>query len=280
MIRTENDYGFPFYWADQMSLLFGRGGVTRPTARLLGMYAPRILHNHPFSLSDTTVRILDHAWSADAEYERMAETAWQVKLREAERDAQTLWDGTYYRVSNTSDIAGPMGVRQLELGTIQYRYIATFRRLHEEHERRKLAPLHHLSTAALIRTNDAHYVFGRRSRGGAIDLIGGGVQRDEMEISCGADIGQNVYKEIREEIGIQYTDSLRMNGMGVLMSSTSNILVIAHIDLRLSRVEVADRFANREEDEMVEPVIVPESDLRSFLYRLTDYRMLIPDLLR
>jgi len=244
------------------------------------MYTPRILLNHQFSLSDTTVRILDHVWSADAEYERMAETAWRVKLQNAEQDAQPLWDGTYYRVSNTSDIIGPMGVPKLELGTIQYRYISTFRRLHEEHERRRLEPLHHLSTAALIRTNDSHYVFGRRTRGGAIDLIGGGVQRDEMEISCGADIGQNLYKEIREEVGIQYTDTLRMNGMGVLMSSTSNILVIAHIDLRLSRVEVADRFANREEHEMAEPVIVPESNLRGFLHRLTDYRMLIPDLLR
>lgn len=244
------------------------------------MYTPRILHNHPFDLSDTTVRILDHAWSADAEYERMAETAWQVKLREAEQDAHPLWDGTYYRVSNTSDIAGPLGVRKLELGTIQYRYISTFRPLHEEHARRKLEPLHHLSTAALIRTNDAYYVFGRRTRGGAIDLIGGGVQRDEMEISSGADIGQNFYKEMREEIGIPYGDSLRMNGMGILMSSTSNILVIAHIDLRLSRDEVADRFGHREEDEMAEPVFVPQSDLRDFLGRLTDYRMLIPDLLR
>lgn len=244
------------------------------------MYTPRILHNHQFSLSDTTVRILDHVWRADAEYERMAETAWQVKLRKAEQDAQPLWDGTYYRVSNTSDITGPMGVRKLELGTIQYRYISTFGRLHEEHKRRKLAPLYHLSTAALIRTNDAHYVFGRRTRGGAIDLIGGGVQRDEMEIACATDIGQNLYKEIREEVGIQYTDSLRMNGVGVLMSSTSNVLIIAHIDLRLTRDEVTDRFADREEDEMAEPVIVPESDLRSFLHHLTDYRMLIPDLLR
>lgn len=109
---------------------------------------------------------------------------------------------------------------------------------------------------------------------------GGGVQRDEMEISCGADLGQNLYKELREEVGIQYTDCLRMNGVGVLISSTSNILLVAHIDLRLSRFEVADRFANREDGEMAEPVIVPESDLRSFLHSLPDYRMLIPDLLR
>ncbi len=244
------------------------------------MYTPRILHDRPFDLSDTTVRILDHAWSADAEYERMAETAWQAKLREAGQEAHAIWDGTYYRVTNSADITGPMGVRALELGTIQYRYIATFWRLHEEHARRELEPLYHLATAALIRTRDAHYIFGRRTRGGAIDLIGGGVQRDEMEVSCGADLGRNLYKEIREETGIQENDSVGMNGMGILMSSTSNILVIARVDLSLSRDEVAERFAKREEDEMAEAVIVAESELRGFLGGLNDYRTLIPELLR
>jgi len=168
---------------------------------------------------------------------------------------------------------------RLCLGMISYRYIATIRALYDHHAKEGLEPLNHLSTAGIIRTRDGQFLFGRRSRGGTIDLIGGGVQSDELAVNHGSDIEANLRKEIFEELGVPSAQIEGVKGIGVLHSSTSNVLVIAEVDLALSTKEVVEQFAGRSDDEMSELVAVSQDDLSAFLVNMRDYRALIPELM-
>jgi 8-oxo-dGTP pyrophosphatase MutT (NUDIX family) len=227
-----------------------------------------------------SVRVLEDEWTPCAAYEVLVRDAWQERVREAVSRAQRIWDGRYYRVINASDMKGDATPLRLCLGTIRYRYIATFRVLHECHAREGIDPLNHLSTAGLIRTRDGKFLFGRRSQNGAIDLIGGGVQSDELEVESGSDIEASLRKEIFEELGVRSTQIETVRGAGVLLSSTSNVLVVAAVDLTLSMDEVAAQFADRSDDEMSELVAINEDDLSTFLGSMSDCRTLIPTLVQ
>jgi 8-oxo-dGTP pyrophosphatase MutT (NUDIX family) len=243
------------------------------------MFTPAILHKGQFELSDVAVSVSEDAWTPSASYDALVQDAWHERVREAASEAHPVWDGQFYRVTNIGDMSSGSTSPRLCLGSIFYRYIATYRALHKHHAREELEPLHHLTTAGLIRTRDGQFVFGRRSRNGAIDLIGGGVQSDELAITCGADIEANLRKEILEELGVRSEQIRNVQGKGIVLSTTSNVLVIAAVDLALSMHEVAAQFAHRSDDEMSDLVFVGEDDLCAFLADMTDYRGLLPALM-
>jgi len=241
------------------------------------MYEPRVLKKGPFRIGDIAVELCGEPWRANAQYDALVEPAWRARIAEVAAYGRHMWDGVFYRLTDLSPFENG-GNGAYRLGTVAYRYVATFRALHAEHAALGLEPFNHLTTAALIRTCDGHYLFGRRGNG-AIDLIGGGVQPEELAVSSGADLERNLRKEILEEVGIP-TDALAgLEGLGVLMSGTSNILIIAEVATSLTRHAAEEAFARREEDEMAQPVFVPERELSAFLHGLTDYRRLIPQLL-
>jgi 8-oxo-dGTP pyrophosphatase MutT (NUDIX family) len=235
------------------------------------MFKPRIIFGPPLRFREIRIELSAHEWRASPEYDLLVNAAWQEM-----RSQHSLWDGVYYRLM---DPAEPWRDCPMRLGLIRYRYIATYRELQEQHARSGLDALHHLSTIALIRTSDGYYLFGRRARDRAIELIGGGVQQDELAVSTGADLERNLYKEIREETGIAPNHIEELSGRGALLSSTSNVLLLAHARLRIPKTEVQAIFDRRTDNEMAEHIFVAEEDLRSFLPALPDYRALIPSLL-
>ncbi len=241
------------------------------------MYVPRILRKGPFRLGAFVVEDGGESWRGDERYDALVGPAWQTRLGQAAAQGRPLWDGVFYRLADLSPLEGSAPVT-LRLGTVAYRYVATYRLLQAQHAAFGLEPFNHLTTAALIRTSDGHYLFGRRGSG-AIDLIGGGVQPEELAVSSGADLEQNLRKEIFEEVGIAPGELTGMDGLGVILSSNSNVLLIAATPTRLTKDEAEAAFAHREEDEMASPVFVPEKELPDFLLGLTDYRRLIPQLL-
>lgn len=220
------------------------------------MFTPHIIRKGETLWDDVAVTHMDGSWCADAAYDQRVSELWQQKIDNAASLSQTLWDGTYYRLANFAEWSGPAVAPVLQLGTVSYRYIATFHALHADHAAGGVEPLHHLATAGLIHTADGAVIFGRRARGGAIDLIGGGVQPDEPIVNGGADLRRNLLKELREEVGIAENDVEGIRGLGIMMSSTSNVLILSEIRTRLSRAEATSRFAARDEDEMAEPVFV------------------------
>lgn len=240
------------------------------------MHTPRILFKRPFSIADLRVEVTDGVWTAPAAYEDLVSTAWQEQLT---RGGRGLWDGSYYRVRDSAELDNLINARPVRLGTIPYRFIATYRTLQDHHAPHEIGSLYHLTTAALIRTCDGYYVFGRRARDGQVDFVGGGLQSDEVTVASGKDVERNLYKEMREEIGLDAEDVAALTGIGAVMSSTSNVLIFGHAETRLSKDEIDARFMLREDEEFVESVYAPVTELGSFLSSLTDYRVLIPQLL-
>lgn len=236
------------------------------------MYTPYILCQPPLPFRGIHIDACGDVWTASAEYDALVELVW-AKMRLE----QPLWDGNYYRVVDPTELSNGANVR---LGIIPYRYVATYRALHEQHVRHGLKALYHLSTAALIRTSDGFYVFGKRAQNGMADLLGGGVQPEELAITCGADFEENLYKEILEEAGICRCDVEELTGMGAVVSGTSNVILMALVHMKIGCGEMDARFSRRKDDEMAELVFVPEMDLQRYLDEMTDYRKLIPDLVR
>lgn len=241
------------------------------------MYIPYILCWPPFSLRDIRIETCDNLWTADAEYDGLVEAAWAKMRLEQMRLAQPLWDGSYYRIVDPTELSRGARVR---LGMIPYRYIATYPTLHERHMRRGLQALNHLSTVALVRTSDGFYVFGKRARNGKPGLFGGGVQPEELQVACGADLEENIYKELLEEAGLRRCDVKDLTGIGAVVSGTSNVILMALVHLRIKCSEVEAQFCSRTEDEMAELVFVPEMELKGYLNEMPDYRRLISKLLQ
>lgn len=235
------------------------------------MYAPYILRRPPLPFREIHIELCNDLWSTNAEYDELVQSVW-AKMRHE----RPLWDGKYYRVLDPTELSGGATVR---LGVIPYRYIATYPRLHEQHIQHALNALYHLSTGALIRTSDGFFVFGKRARNGIADILGGGVQPEELAVACGADLEENLYKEILEEAGLCRSDVAELSGLGAVVAATSNVILIALIYLRITSSEVETRFSGRTEDEMAELIFVPESELQGYLDGMTDYRKLISTLL-
>lgn len=239
------------------------------------MYTPQVLSKRPFTISKLWIEHDDSAWNTTVEFDELV----QLKWKEVLRDARTrVWDGTYYRVLNPHVFREEKQHMPILLGTIAYRYIATFPSLFQVHSRFALDPPNHLSTVALIRTTDNLNVFGVRNLNGVVDLVGGGAQRDEIEINCGADLEKNLYKEIFEEIGLNHEDIEYLAGIGTVASSTSNVLIVGHAQLKLNSAEVQRKFQQRTDDEMSGLVFVPDDRVREFLMQMRDYRSLLAQL--
>jgi len=236
------------------------------------MYAPSVVSSRSFALSSLKIVCAESQWSSSARYDELVRSEWEAIVRES---TAHIWDGRYYRVQNPDAFARDSALFPICLGTIAYRYIATFPRLFDEHAGLALEPLNHLSTIALIRTADNRYVFGVRNRTGLLELIGGGAQCDELEIHSGADLEKNLYKEAFEEAGLNEADFNDLAGAGVVTSSTSNILIVAHAKLNLDSDEVRRKFELRSEDEMNRLVFIPSENVRSLLKGMHDYRNLI-----
>lgn len=237
------------------------------------MFVPRILRRGPFRPGGFAFDLTGEAWRPAADYDALVAGAWAGRVEAAAARGHRLWDGTHYRFLDIAEAAEGMRIR---LGTVPFRYLATRRVLHSEPCARDLPPTHHISTAAMLRTADGHYVFGKRAINGAIDLIGGGLQPEEGVAPC---FEANLYKEIAEELGIGRGALGGAEGLGIVLSTTSNVLVIARIGTALPRAGVLEAFCAREDDEMAEPVFVAEAEVRDYLRGLTDYRVLVAELL-
>ncbi|HJW42806.1 MAG TPA: hypothetical protein VJ476_16450, partial [Rhizomicrobium sp.] len=222
------------------------------------LFVPHILFKGP--LPRFAMTVTGEAWRADPGYDEIVQALWDKRVEAAAARGHRLWDGTHYRLTHLEDIDGRGPLR---LGTIPFRYMATYRALHEQHGQRGLAPFHHLSTAALLRTADGHYVFGKRAVNGAIDFIGGGLQ---VEDGSAPDFEHNIRKEIGEETGIGRHSLGTIAGLGIVLSTTSNVIVVGLLGTDLSRDGVLEAFAGREDDEMAEPVFVPEARIDGYLH--------------
>ncbi|MBV9541966.1 MAG: hypothetical protein JO167_11940 [Alphaproteobacteria bacterium] len=227
----------------------------------------------PFDLEAFRLDIADdRPWRAHPDYDALVDRMWEKRVIDAKARDHHLWDGTHYRLLDPAELTGR---GPLHVGTVSFRYLATWQLLQAEHAAHKLDPFHHVSVASLLHTANDDYVFGKRALNGAIDLIGGGFQK-EGGVQTFAD---NFRKEIQEELGVTPDRLGPLTGLGIVRAANSNVLVIADVPARLTNDELLAAFERREDNEMAAPVFVPAAELTRFLLGLTSYRRLIPQLL-
>jgi predicted NUDIX family phosphoesterase len=112
----------------------------------------------------------------------------------------------------------------------------------------------------------------------AIDLIGGGLQPDELIVNECKDIFRNEVKEIKEEIGVKEENILKVYGLGILLSSKFNVIFIFLTKLNLTREEVLNTFQTNNDDEMSDLEFVPEHQISKYLENMSGYRPLVAEL--
>lgn len=201
------------------------------------------------------------------------DSTWKKFKNEAKSRGAHVWDGTYYRLENTENIKS-----NLEFSTINY---STIRGLTFNQDISQIpfeSRPNHISTASLIKTSDGLFVFGVRNSNSMssrkIDLIGGGLQPEELKVENCGDIFKNQVKEMSEEIGILPGHISSINGIGITLSSKYNVIFIFYTKLTISKNQLFEIFKYNTDDEMQNLKFVYKNDLEDYLSDKGSYRPL------
>jgi hypothetical protein len=216
----------------------------------------------------------------DPVLENKAKSQWEEIVKKSEQEGTKIWDGTYYRLDNVSEIKN--GSNEFKLSTIKYSLVKAYRGLSEENNLTEDQYTYHINTGGLIKTTDNFYIFGNKGsdfNNPIIDFIGGGLQEDELIVETGNDIERNVFKEIKEEVNLEIEEIKESEIIGILLAKSMAIIIIFEVDLKLTKEEVQIKFDERVEDEIKSLVFVPEKDIKDFFSKQSDYRALVGELL-
>ena len=112
----------------------------------------------------------------------------------------------------------------------------------------------------------------------SIDFIGGGLQPDELEVNSCTDIFENMFKEMKEEAGIEKTNILKIKGIGITLSSKYNVIFIFYTLLNITRDAALEIFNANNDNEMSDLIFVEEDKLIEFLKDKGSYRPLVTEL--
>lgn len=238
---------------------------------------PKIIFPHAFTESTFVINKVESRIQLDDSQLRNISSNWQSFEEEAKLKGGQVWDGTYYRLENVDDISN-----ELQFSTIKY---STIRGLTHNQDLSSISVQsrpNHISTATLIQTNEGLFVFGVRNKNSmssrSIDLIGGGLQPEELEVSNCKDIFANQKKEIVEELGISDIHISSMKGLGITLSSKYNVIFIFLTKLSLSKEELLLIFEKKTDDEMQGLEFIEETNLEQYLSEKGSYRPLTAQL--
>lgn len=245
------------------------------------MNAPKIILSKRFQpeLFEICHREVFPIWAHKKMEQRINET-WKVLLTYYAEHGMRVWDAPHYRLNNIAEVSS--GSCRLELSVVMFSTVKSLIEI------RRHCPLpdsynsYHLNVGALIKTSDNFYLFGARSNtayANKTDIIGGGLQVDELPIASGNDIRKTLFKEMQEEANISETQVVSSEVMGILLSSSTGLIILFDVCLNSAKAELVSRFVTRSDQEMADLIFVPATELVSFLEGLHDYRKLIPKLL-
>lgn len=216
------------------------------------------------------------------QYLEQREEVWQRKLSESKQKNQKLWNGEVYTIETLIQYDESRVV--LELGSSEYKDII-FRsqlgaeRISEEFGSNHL--LNFITVDCIPVTTDRKAVFGVRAKGtyvqeGALGLIGGTLNKDEMSVKSLNDITQFMLKEIREETAMVLPfESLRLFSVNFFRSKyeflytvnldcSSNEIQKLHRDGEFSRLVALNR------DELEKTDLTPLDTIRFCKNYLSD----------
>ncbi len=139
-----------------------------------------------------------------------------------------------------------------------------------------------IATGSVIMTSDRQFVMGKRGKTmhlTNIDFIGGGLQEDEFIVNDIKDFKKNTIKEIQEEINLRSDMIKQIEGLGIIFSTTTNILFFYKSILNIDSIELMKRFRERNDTEMEDLILIKSEKYKDYLKTLPGYRPLVAALL-
>jgi hypothetical protein len=116
-------------------------------------------------------------------------------------------------------------------------------------------------------TVDNFYIFSQKSQvsiqRNTINLLGGALNQDELELHTTSDIFETLYKELSEEIALSRTTIKSSEGIGLFLTDTMRIAAILETQLTISKEELQKTHTLNFENSSL--LFVPELELQTFL---------------
>lgn len=241
---------------------------------------PIILYSKIFQEDTFQIKKINSMLNLTPEQQDNVDINWKSFVEEANRKGTQPWEGTYYRLENIDQLKNDSKV--LLFSTIKYSQIRGLTHNSDLSTLAKDSQPNHIATGSLIQTTDGYFIFGERNKNtmsnSNIDFIGGGLQPDELEVNSCADIFENMFKEMREETGIEKSHVSKIIGIGITLSSKYNVIFIFYTLLNIAKDEVLDIFRSHNDNEMNDLIFVEKAKLEEFLKDKGSYRPLVTEL--
>ncbi len=246
------------------------------------MIQPRILIKGDFTSKNieiTTNLISNRAISDDVE--KQIDKVWQETVENAKKSSQLIFDGESFRLDSYTVNAG---ILKLELSKFKYKVRSSLNKLKDE-----LGNLgdeyycNGLAIGGIIKTKDNKFIFGRRSgntiTNNSVDFIGGIL---EPEVIKGAeDLFRYNKQEMLEEIGLNETYIISQKLIALVLSPSTNIIMLTYTRLNIDSGEVKNIFEqSNDKFEMSELVFINEDKLIEYLHKLGGYKVAVAELLK
>lgn len=246
------------------------------------MLKPKILISGKFYADDISVKVNPHSnRKIDKTVERGINPLWEKIYKKATAEGKQVWDGISFRLN---DVHEEQGTLMFEVSPIKFsiRYplctmVSELEHLGEDYYAKGMG------IGGIIETSDGKYIFGQRSgktmTSNKIDVIGGFVEGVDFTDKREQGLLAVNTMEIKEELGIDSFRIKEMSVIGVVLSYTTNVVVVTYTELEMDSSEVRQSFNNATDDEMSDLVFVEKENLKKFLITLGGYKPLVVELL-
>ncbi|MEI7578666.1 MAG: hypothetical protein WCJ58_01345 [bacterium] len=241
------------------------------------MIKPKILWKGVIEQEQLKVTIIKPEQSnrvIDLDLEGKLTAKWQEKLEEAREKGAILYDGQSYRLES---FTFQNGFAYLTVSPLKFSIRSTLKTMPQLENLGETYYSHGLSVGGFVITNDGYYVFARKSRKSASsltkDIIGGVLEKIEPETSVGI---FNMNKiELQEEINVKPEMINMMKILGLVRSTSTDIVIVTSTLLNLSAAELKSLFEKRVAKELAVIEFIPSKNLSDYLVQLGGYKPLL-----
>lgn len=186
-----------------------------------------IVQFSPLELYQLSIQPVDR-WERSPAYLDDREQVWTAEMEKVSARNDTMWNGEVYTLEAIIPSTG--GQIALKVSTADYKDVIFRRVKGPTNLSEKYGPgylFHFMAVECVPITEDGKFVFGIRSDWAEqgshpVGIIGGGINKDEMEIHDFSDICRFMHKEIGEETAIQ--SSIEQLKLFVLVSLDVNYI--------------------------------------------------------
>jgi hypothetical protein len=245
------------------------------------MIQPTILWQGTIDESRVSINFIEAHESnrrIDPEIEGRLPDMWHRKTIEAAERDEILYDGTSYRLETFSVSSDGL---EITVSPMKFSIRSTLKRVPELEELGEEFYSHGLSVGGFVITSDGQYVFAQKSaRSSSLlreDLVGGVYEKFDTGPRIG--IFDMNREELKEELNVDPTMIESMRILGIIRSSTTDIIIITTTRLHISASELQEIFEMREDEELQGIVYVAAENLHDYLNQLGGYKPLMSRLI-